>query len=74
VMSKLMTTLEGRISHEDKYNPTCIGCGTTDKLRMHAHRNSRGNMVGWVFVCHKCSGKVVALCAWATEPPPEEER
>lgn len=73
-MSKLMMTLEGRISHEDKYNPACIVCGTTDKLRMHAHRSRKGNMVGWVFACHKYAGKIIALCAWAAEPLPEEAK
>lgn len=35
---------------EIKYNATCIVTGKKDNLRMHAHRNDRGDMVGWVFL------------------------
>jgi hypothetical protein len=34
----------------ESYNPTCIITGRTDNLRMHAHRDKNGNMVGWVFI------------------------
>ena len=33
-----------------KYNPTCILTGAKDNLIMHAHRNEKGEMVGWVFL------------------------
>lgn len=32
------------------YNPTCIITGKTDKLRMYAHRNEKGDMIGWFFL------------------------
>ena len=32
------------------YNATCIITGKRDNLRMYAHRNDKGEMVGWVFI------------------------
>ena len=34
------------------YNPTCIITGRKDDLQMYAIRNSKDEMVGWIFV-HK---------------------
>ena len=36
---------------QTKYELACIKCGTMTGLRMVAHRNADGCMVGWVFVC-----------------------
>ncbi len=35
---------------EKGLNATCIVTGKKDNLRMHAHRDKDGNMVGWVFL------------------------
>ena len=32
------------------YNPTCVMTGKRDNLQMYAHRNDKGEMVGWVFL------------------------
>lgn len=32
------------------YNPTCAITGKTEKLRMYAHRNDNGDMIGWMFI------------------------
>ncbi len=32
------------------YNATCLITGKRDNLRMHAHRNEKGEMVGFVFL------------------------
>lgn len=32
------------------YNPTCIYTGKKDNLVMVAHRNEKGDMIGWIFV------------------------
>lgn len=32
------------------YNPTCVISGRKDNLKMHALRNEKGDMTGWVFV------------------------
>lgn len=34
----------------ENYNPTCIYTGKKDNLVMKAHRNEKGDMVGWIFV------------------------
>ena len=32
------------------YTPACLVTGRTDNLKMHAMRNSKDNMIGWIFV------------------------
>lgn len=32
------------------YNVTCLITGKSDNLRMHAVRNDKGEMIGWVFL------------------------
>jgi|JI9StandDraft_2_1071091.scaffolds.fasta_scaffold630826_2 hypothetical protein len=32
------------------YDPTCIVTGKSSGLHMHALRNEKGEMVGWIFV------------------------
>ena len=32
------------------YNATCLVTGKSDNLRMHAMRNEKGEMIGWVFL------------------------
>jgi hypothetical protein len=41
-----------------EYECSCIICGTQNGLRMFAHRNSSGRMVGWIFTCSHCEQKV----------------
>jgi hypothetical protein len=36
------------------YKVACYGCGGNQGLMMVAHRNTKGAMVGWIFVCGKC--------------------
>jgi hypothetical protein len=38
------------MTQEIQYNPTCAMTGRKDNLRMYAHRNDQGEMVGWVFL------------------------
>ena len=32
------------------YNVTCLVTGKSENLKMHAVRNDKGEMVGWVFL------------------------
>ena len=32
------------------FNATCALTGKNDNLRMYAHRNDKGDMIGWVFL------------------------
>ena len=32
------------------YNPTCLITGKRDNLKMHALRNDKGEMTGWIFL------------------------
>lgn len=32
------------------YNTTCLITGKTDNLRMHAMRDIKGRMIGWIFI------------------------
>jgi len=34
-----------------KHDCTCIICGKKENIQMIAHRNEKGEMVGWIFVC-----------------------
>jgi hypothetical protein len=34
----------------NKFNPTCLVTGKKDNLKMHAVRNEKGDMIGWVFL------------------------
>ena len=50
----------------------CYGCGTMDKLEMLAHRNPKGQMVGWLFVCRKCK-PAIAGRSLSLDPDPDAE-
>ena len=43
------------------YECSCIGCGGTSDLKMFAHRNPAGKMVGWVFACPGCDDKIADM-------------
>ena len=47
----------GNVNVEEKFEATCLDCGSTKNIQMHAHRNGHGDMVGFIFLCVKCSGK-----------------
>ena len=32
------------------YTPACLITGRIDNLKMHAMRNTKNNMIGWIFV------------------------
>lgn len=40
---------------EKKYYISCAVCRSTVDLEMFAHRAEDGSMVGWIFVCEKCT-------------------
>jgi len=35
---------------ENSHNPTCLITGKRENLQMHAIRNDKGNMTGWIFL------------------------
>lgn len=37
------------------YNATCIITGRKDNLRMQAHRNDKGELIGWFFITEDAS-------------------
>lgn len=51
-----------------KCNPTCIVTGKQDKLLMHAHRNSAGDMVGWVFIHESVDVSKIPEMEWKSSP------
>lgn len=36
--------------NKDQFNTTCALTGRKDNLKMYAHRNANGNMIGWLFL------------------------
>lgn len=47
------------------YNATCLVTGTQDKLRMHALRNDKGEMIGWIFLSENVNiDKIEATVDW----------
>lgn len=53
----------------EKYNPTCIVTGKKDNLLMFAHRNSNGDMVGWLFVHESVDVKDIPELNWNASQP-----
>ena len=48
-----------------EYNATCLITGIQDKLRMHALRNDKGEMIGWVFLNENVNiDKIEATVEW----------
>lgn len=47
------------------YNLTCVITGKKDNLQMHALRNEKGDMIGWVFIHESVKlGDVDASVTW----------
>jgi len=46
------------MSEDQQFSPqatvACVTCGGDHNLTMLAHRDDRGRIVGWVFVCTAC--------------------
>lgn len=40
---------------EKRYLPCCLFCESRTNLEMFAHIKRNGLMVGWIFVCQKCT-------------------
>lgn len=40
------------------YKTTCAVTGKTENLTMHAFRNDKGEMIGWVFISDEISNKI----------------
>jgi hypothetical protein len=36
------------------FDATCVFCGGNKRIQLWPHRNSVGNMVGFVFACNAC--------------------
>jgi hypothetical protein len=47
------------------YNATCLVTGVQEKLRMHALRNDKGEMIGWIFLSKNVNiDKIDATVEW----------
>ena len=42
--------IDNNQNKNNMYNVTCLVTGKSDNLRMHAMRNEKGEMIGWVFL------------------------
>lgn len=60
------------MSEQVKYNPTCIVTGKKDNLLMYPHRNSNGDMVGWLFIHETVDIKDIPEMEWK-KPVPEKK-
>ena len=38
----------------DEYRLACISCGSESGLNQVAHRNTQGQITGYVFTCQEC--------------------
>ena len=44
---------------ELQYAIACVGCGITMHLQMIAHRDTDGQIVGWLFSCEECQPDII---------------
>lgn len=54
---------EGKVGNvvDEIFLASCIDCGSKTNITMHAHRNGHGDMIGFIFLCDKCSHKAETI-------------
>jgi len=54
--------------NKDEFMLACCHCGFNMKLNQVAHRNSRGFVIGYLFVCKDCLPEVAGKYTVALQP------